>query len=88
MATDDIVGYTYDTEILCPNCTIESMVTDRSHFPQDPEKILDWIAAEVMVPPVNRKDENTFDSNTFPKIIFEVNASGERCEHCGEDLIQ
>ena len=89
MATDDIVGYTYDTETLCPSCCIEAVVLDKSPFHDDKaEDILNAVAEQVY-PHIDRMDERTFDSSTFPKIIFEVQveSSEERCDHCGESLV-
>ncbi len=90
MNATDIVGYTYDAENLCPECTIDSMVMDRTPFPSKPEEILDFLAEAGLNPRreiINRQDENTFDSNTFPKVIFySSDLVDEQCGHCGEKL--
>lgn len=86
MATDDIVGYTYDAETLCPSCCVESVGIANPEFNGSAEEFLN-AAAKILG--INRMDENTFDSNTFPKIIMEVQVESpeERCDHCGESLV-
>ena len=85
MASTDIVGYTYDTEILCPSCTVEAVMMMQPY--DTVEKCLDSAA---LVMKINRQDERSFDSNEFPKVIVDsqVEDSDERCAHCGEALIQ
>lgn len=86
MKSDDIVGYTYDTETLCPQCTLESVVLNPDLFDSNIEKALDQVAETLGI---DRQDEKTFDSNSFPKVIFEVQveSSEEKCDHCGESLV-
>lgn len=90
MKADTIVGYTYDAETLCPTCCVDSVVLDASKPPfkgLNVEEILDMVANTVYVA-VDRKDERTFDSNHFPKVIFASQVeTEEQCMHCGEKLV-
>lgn len=84
MNAADIAGYTYDTENLCPSCTVESVAIVNPESKASPEEVLDE-AAKVLG--INRHDENTYDSSTFPKVIFADKVEDdERCAHCGEKL--
>lgn len=87
MSNTDIVGYTYNTENLCPNCLRDVVVHWRNADATLPvEALLDALAAEVGI---NRYDERTYDSGRFPKVIFDsqVEDDSELCGNCHEPLI-
>lgn len=92
MSATDIVGYTYDAETLCPSCTMSAMVILPDMFPKGCEDMLDQLAALGANPEgqvIDRQDESSFDSNSFPKVIFDSQVENdEQCMHCGEKLIQ
>ena len=99
---DKIVGYTYNTETLCPDCTVKAVsATEHVNLPVgiSNEEWLDVVAVRLCI---NRYDEREFDSSDFPKVVFasEIehlietdNAYGreverpECCDHCGEELV-
>lgn len=85
MSSDSIRGYTYDTENLCPDCC-QMAVMSVSIYPTVEENL--DLAAKTLG--IDRHDEKSFDSSTFPKVIFDsqVEDSDERCAHCGERFIQ
>ena len=84
MSATDIVGYTYDVENLCPSCTLESVVL----YPKDFSNVERGLDEAALVLKIDRQDENSFDSSTFPKVIFASQVEDdEQCEHCGEKLI-
>lgn len=63
MTDDTIVGYTFDAENLCPRCMLNAWgnVLDRTAE--------DMMNREAAAMGINRADESSFDSGTFPKII-------------------
>jgi len=87
----EIVGYTFQAEILCPACTLIALPTgegepfdgweDLTHMPA--EDNLTELAAGFGI---DRDDERTFDSGDFPKVIHSSDSNGETCDACGEDL--
>jgi hypothetical protein len=90
----DIVGYTYRSENLHPHCL--RLATGPG------ERYDGWALADGVVMAteddlnevayaygINRRDEATFDSDDFPKVIFaDMVAEGEECSRCGIDLLE
>lgn len=92
MKSGDIIGYTYDTENLCPSCTMSAMTMFPQLWPEGCEAMLNHLAAAGLNPRneiINREDENSFDSGIFPKVILYVGADSaeEQCSNCGEKLV-
>jgi uncharacterized UBP type Zn finger protein len=84
MSSTDIAAYTYDAEILCPSCTTEAVGVANPEFHGSAEEFLD---AAAYILGIDRHDEHSFDSSTFPKVIFDYQIERhEQCHHCGEDL--
>ena len=89
-----IVGYTFRAETLCPDCTIKALPTGEGQAYDG------WALAEgvhmsvednlneiALAFGINRTDEHTFDSDDFPKVVFDVQLlDGETCDHCGREL--
>lgn len=71
MNVTEIAGYTYRTENYTPANLIEALIAAGEASPAardlSVEDALDQIAAANAI---DRRDENTFDSNDFPKVIF------------------
>lgn len=66
----DIAGYTYKTETLCRDCTMQAVSQDaRVNLPCGItiETWLDVVAARLGI---NRYDEREYDSSDFPKVVF------------------
>lgn len=93
MKSWDIVGYTYQADNHCPDCTRLVATLRGLEAGAGPdadtdtaESALDaWAKADG----VNRQDERSFDSGDFPKVIFAsmVEDSNERCGTCHERLL-
>ena len=89
MSSTSIVGYTYQAENLCTGCT-RTLAMRWGGFDDgaatSTEALLDRLAGVVGV---DRYDERSYDSDDFPKVIFDsqVEDSDERCGSCGESLI-
>lgn len=85
----DIAAYTYQAELLCGGCIVKATVKtktlrDELVTPADIEGWLDWLAKSVRV---DRRDEGSFDSDDFPKVVFVDGLQhGEKCGSCGEEL--
>lgn len=92
----DITGYTYRADIYCPACVIVALPTGPGQefdgwsvapgVRMTAEENLTELAVHFSV---DRMDENTFDSDYFPKVIFRDMCSwGERdyCGMCGDEI--
>jgi len=78
---DDIVGYTYQAENLCPHCL-------GAAFGVRPAATIEF-ALDVLAGNygIVRSDETTFDSDGFPKIIVRGSVEAEeQCGQCGDLL--
>jgi hypothetical protein len=89
MKAFDIVGYTYQAEILCKECARRAA---RRNNP-DPAPVESWLAETELNDWANtigldREEEESYDSNDFPKVIFASEVQeGETCGECGEALL-
>lgn len=88
MHSYDVVGYVFQADILCPDCAVRQ--TARSLSVESPDDYLDipedW-AELAEVAGVDRFDESSYDSDTFPKIVFrEQVEDDEYCGECGESV--
>ncbi|BDZ52795.1 hypothetical protein GCM10025867_50360 (plasmid) [Frondihabitans sucicola] len=72
MSATDIVGYTYKAENFTPERLVEELIVRGELAPaargMTVEEALDQLAA---VDGIDREDEFSFDSDDFPKVIFE-----------------
>ena len=80
-AFDEIVAYTYQADIYCPECVLEVMDYEprnrNTNSVEDylsicygvVEDYLNEIASDPSYP-INRSDEYSFDSDIFPKVVF------------------
>lgn len=80
-----IVGYTYNAENYCENCILNAGgIQENIGYAFSVEGVLDVIASFM---DINRNDESTFDSATFPKVIFRYQISEEeRCSACNNRI--
>lgn len=82
-----IVGYTFNTEILCPKCVMRQMVAVSQASPaaldMSAEDALTQIADAIGL---DRMDESSFDSSDFPKVVFACCIESDCCFECGEAL--
>lgn len=91
----DVVGYSYNADIWCPRCILDTLWDTPNqdnatvHERGDTETMLDELAPLFNVS--DRYDERSFDSNDFPKVIFsdmahDVCRAGEGYEpgQCGD----
>jgi hypothetical protein len=83
VSATDIVGYTFQAENICPECIVKAVTGVGSEiigFVVDIEGVLDIVAGALKI---NRHDENTFDSDDFPKVIFSSQIEEpEKCAKC------
>lgn len=91
----DIIGYTFQADIYCPECIASALPTG------DGEAFDGWKLADGVRKPaednlseiaaafgINRDDESSYDSDEFPKVIFASMAEdAETCGSCGGELI-
>jgi hypothetical protein len=78
---DRVVCYMYNADLYHPACMLDVM-----RLPQgDPEKVL---SDEAIRWGINRGEEESFDSDEFPKVVFAGYLSDENyCGLCGETLL-
>lgn len=90
----DIAGYTFKTETYCRYCIIDALPTGPGQpyegwklaagVSMPTEENLDEIAAAFQI---DRDDESSFDSNDFPKVIFDSQAEEtDVCSVCHEPI--
>ena len=84
----DIIGYTYQAEIYCPKCLFDRMeentIIPSGIMAMDAEDALDALALAVGI---DRHDEQSYDSDEFPKVVFSFDAvADETCGNCGGEL--
>lgn len=88
MKATDIAAYMYQAELLCPECTALTIEVDHpSPAWLTPEQILDRVAKVIGL---DRRDERSFDSNEFPKVVFadQICSDGDICIQCGNSLLR
>lgn len=95
MHATEIVGYTFNADIYCPECVVEMLPTGEG------EAYDGWALAHgvrmstednltelALAFGIDRMEERTFDSDEFPKVIFACQVEDpEYCGRCHRDLI-
>ena len=91
----DVVGYTFNAATYCPGCIIDTLPTGKGEVfdgwayasGADPVGTEDNLDEIVAVFGIDRQDEQSYDSDTFPKVVFRDHLDDdERCDSCGETL--
>lgn len=76
------VAYRYVAALYCPPCACDAVFVaklfERPSETEDPEDYLNRCATSVGV---DRDDERSFDTWTFPKPVFESELEGDDDEH-------
>ena len=81
--TDDIVGYSFQAEILCPGCTLDAIPGARKLYHQ----LNDVEAALSELCPADYGDLSSYDSGDYPKPVFRDQAEpGEVCAGCEGEI--
>ena len=93
MKAFDIVGYTYKAATYCADCIENVLTVDDGEYDgwklgkgiyMPVEDSLNEIAYHFGI---NRDNEYSFDSDDFPKVIFQsMVEDGEQCAQCGNEL--
>lgn len=86
MHATDIIAYTFQAEILCPSCTLDTLnVPNSLRQEQDHESIIETLADAHNI---DWQDEYSYDSDEFPKIVFASQIEDdEYCGNCHELII-
>lgn len=97
MAVNEIAGYTWHADQFCPTCIVKELCA--SEYLETTPAAHDMAAEELLnqlaeYSGIDRDDEYTFDSDTFPKVILTVQLDcgdlteqgHERCGACGNTL--
>lgn len=96
MSVTDVVAYTYQTELLCPPCTVAALRDDAERWVADEDSPHDQIELLAEFADIDLNDESSYDSDDFPKVVFadqiiidDVNGQPvpEACNRCGERLL-
>lgn len=95
MRPDTIVAYAYRSETLCPRCLIGALRATEPWLDVDCD-VESQIGVLAVFAGIDRYDEDTFDSDDFPKVVFASQVGHcemcrdfeyEPCDQCGEPLI-
>jgi hypothetical protein len=79
MASDSIVGYTFNADVFCSGCMARGLGWDGGG---DPTEFIDQRGRDK-----GFVREDFYDSGEWPKVIFEHQCdSDERCGNCGGEL--
>ena len=92
MKSYDVVGYSYRADNYCLTDIVEKVYTDNGWVPPTTvylghEHNLDVLAQGLGI---DRRDERTFDSDDFPKVILadqSCDVVHDLCGRCGIDLL-
>lgn len=81
-------GYIYRADIWCPVCVVEQLIAEGDLAPaardMGAEPALHQLAeVNGLLDEYGELDETTYDSDEFPKVIFDHD---ETCTTCGEEL--
>lgn len=91
----DIIAYQYAADLYCPSCIVGLVCegSDREPVPvpmMETEKALTFLAGQWKI---DRDNENSFDSDEFPKVILDDPFDGSEdaadryhCGYCGSEL--
>lgn len=87
----DTVGYQFKADFFCPVCVVEEYLNDDEQAGQylrrgfyDVDNILDHLARAAKV---DRADEESFDSDDFPKVILRDQLEDDEfCGRCGRAI--
>ena len=90
MKSYDVVGYTYQAELVCRPCMrsiaanqIEARGWNSEYVSLD--RLMSTWATDIAG--VDEGDESSFDSGDFPKVVFaDQNQADDTCGRCGETL--
>ena len=84
MKSYDIVAYTFNADIYCPNCVVP-VLSGMDVQVGSIESALDVLASDLGI---NRNDEFSFDSSEFPKVIFaDQLEETDWCAECHEKIL-
>jgi hypothetical protein len=90
----DIVGYTFNAEVYCPEHIIDALPTGEGEA-YDGWKLAEGIRMSTednlneiaYAFGIDRHDERSFDSGDFPKVIFSSDVEdAEYCTVCGREI--
>lgn len=83
----DIVAYTYRADTLDPECMIEQGIAEGWLAPaargMRAEDALEQAQHHFGI---DRMDEYSYDSDTFPKVVFNYQTEGEHCGRCARAI--
>ena len=81
---NEITAYTFNADIWCVGCVEEHFERSHGIAPATAEDMLDEYAEANGI---DRMDESSFDSDDFPKVIFDIDLDGvEICGWCCNEI--
>jgi hypothetical protein len=96
MNATQIVGYTYNADMYCPVHVIDALAEREgvgAALVRMGKGYASWVVAErylnnkARTAGIDLMDETSYDSGTFPKVIFASQAYMDYCASCGECLL-
>lgn len=86
MKSWDIVAYTFKADIICPACITKE--TNPTATPSIWNSVEDMLDATASSQGIDRYDERSYDSGTFPKVVFaDMIEDAEYCGDCHERIL-
>jgi hypothetical protein len=80
--SDEIAAYTYQADIYCPACLIETMIADGIAAPatrdMPTDDVLEQCAGALAI---DRHDDTTYDTSEFPN-LFSTGSPDDTCTSC------
>jgi len=76
----DIAGYVYNAATYCEDCILDVVKADYANPHIVEHMTLEGIAETLSI---DTEDEYSFDSDTFPKVIFSWDEAGDTPDTCG-----
>jgi hypothetical protein len=90
-SSSSIAAYTFAADIYAPDCIVDALTKTEAYdgwalgdgIIMSVEENLDEIAGAFQI---DRQDENTFDSDEFPKVVFSDQVAEDDSCACGMQL--
>ena len=79
-----VAAYTYKAEMYCPDCAVVSFAKDHGTLISHPAE--EYFDQQAFIEGVDRTNESSFDSDSFPKVVFAIDLSHNDCGNCGAGL--
>jgi len=82
------IAYMYQADFICPDCIVEMLEFRYGVFPVDEHNVDQAVAQIGSALGFDVNDEYTYDSDVFPKVLFDYDLTeDEVCGYCFNSFI-